>query len=57
MAKNKITPGKASVSSLLNAIDNPRKRADAKKVAAMMRQATGNRAKLWGSSIVCYNVK
>jgi hypothetical protein len=54
MAENKTKPTQASVSSFLNAIDDPRKRADARKVAAMMRRATGKRAKMWGSSIVGY---
>jgi len=52
MAENKTRQTKASVTAFLNAIDNKSKRADAKKVAAMMRKATGKRAKLWGSSIV-----
>jgi len=52
MAENKTKETKASVASFLNAIEDTRKRADAKKVAAMMRKATGNRAKMWGSSMV-----
>lgn len=52
MAENKTRESKASVAAFLNAIDDPRKRADAKKVAAMMRKATGKRARLWGTSIV-----
>ena len=52
MAENKTKPSKASVAQFINAIENDRRRADAKKVAAMMRKATGKRAKLWGSSIV-----
>ena len=38
--------------AFLNAIDDKRKKADAKKVATMMREATGCRAKMWGTSIV-----
>lgn len=52
MAENKTKKNTASVASYLNAIDDPRKRSDAKKVAAMMRRATGKRARMWGSSIV-----
>ncbi len=52
MAESKTRPGKASVAQFLNAIENERRRADAKKVAAMMRKATGKRARLWGTSIV-----
>jgi len=52
MAENKTNQNKASVVAFLNAIDDKRKKADTKKVAAMMRKATGCRAKMWGTSIV-----
>ena len=52
MSENKTKPGKQSVAEFLNAIENKQRRDDAKKVAAMMRKATGKRATLWGSSIV-----
>jgi hypothetical protein len=54
VAENKTKPTKASVVSFIDAIDDPRRKADVKKVAAMMRRATGKRAKMWGSSIVGY---
>ena len=54
MAENKTQPTKASVTAFINAIDDPDKRADARKVAAMMRKATGKRARMWGASIVGY---
>ena len=54
MADNKTQPGGASVTAFMAAIEDPRMRADARKVAAMMRQATGKRARLWGRSIVGY---
>lgn len=54
MAENKTKKNTVSVASFLNAIEDPRKRSDAKKVAAMMRRATGKRARMWGSSIVGY---
>jgi hypothetical protein len=54
MADNKTQPTKASVTDFINAIDDPQRRADARKVAAMMRKATGKRAKMWGPSIVGY---
>jgi len=54
MAENKTTETRASVKAFLNGVDDPRKRADAGKVAAMMRRATGKRAKMWGSSLVGY---
>lgn len=54
MAENKTRPTKVSVTAFLNAIEDKRKRADARKIAAMMRKATGCRARMWGSSIVGY---
>ena len=52
MAENKTKPTKASVTEFMNSIEDPQKRADARKVAAMMRKATGKRARMWGPSIV-----
>ncbi len=54
MAKNKTQPTKASVATFLAGIDDPEKRRAAKKIGAMMRRATGKRAKLWEASIVGY---
>ena len=54
MAANKTTPTKASVTTFLNSVEDSEKRADCRKVAAMMRRATGKRAKMWGPSIVGY---
>lgn len=54
MADNKTNATKASVTEFINGIDDKGKRADVRKVAAMMRRATGKRAKMWGSSIVGY---
>jgi hypothetical protein len=52
MAENKTQPTKKSVTEFVNGIEDKQRRADVKKVAAMMRKATGKRAKMWGSSIV-----
>ena len=52
MAENKTKVTKASVTEFIKAIDDRQMRADARKVAAMMRKATGKRAKRWGSSMV-----
>lgn len=52
MADNKTQPTKVSVTGFINAINDTEMRADARKVASMMRKATGKRAKMWGSSIV-----
>ncbi len=54
MTDNKTTKTGASVTDFVKSIDNPQMRADAKKVASMMRRVTGKRAKMWGSSIVGY---
>ena len=54
MAENKTKATKASVTAFMNAIEDRQKRADARKVAAMMRRATGKRARMWGPSIVGY---
>ena len=54
MAENKTKATKASVTEFINSIDDKEKRADVRKVAALMRRATGKRAKMWGSSIVGY---
>ncbi len=54
MAENKTRATKASVTEFIKAIDDPVRRAEVRKVAAMMRKATGKRAKMWGSSIVGY---
>ena len=54
MADNKTKPTKLSVTAFINGIDDQQKRTDARTVAAMMRRATGNRAAMWGPSIVGY---
>jgi hypothetical protein len=43
---------KPTVSSFLNSIEDREKRSDAKKIAAMMRRATGKKAVMHGSNIV-----
>ena len=52
MAEIKTRENRASVTAFLGAIEDKRKRSDARKVAAMMRKATGKRAKMWGAGIV-----
>ena len=51
-AENKTRARKQSVPTFLNGIDDKDKRADAKKVAAIMQKVTGEKAAMWGSSIV-----
>jgi hypothetical protein len=54
VAENKTKTTGASVTAFISSISDEQKRADARKVAAMMRKATGKRAKMWGPSIVGY---
>lgn len=54
MANNKTQPTKASVTAYINAIEDTERRADVRKVATMMRKATGKRARMWGPGIVGY---
>ena len=54
MAELKTKPTSMSVSAFMNAIEDKTQRADCKAIAAMMRKATGKRAKMWGSSMVGY---
>lgn len=54
MAEQKTKKNKASVSDFINAITDLQKRADCKVIAKMMRKATGDRASMWGNSIVGY---
>lgn len=52
VAENKTKATKRSVTDFINSIEDKQKRSDAKTVSAMMRKATGARARMWGSSIV-----
>ena len=52
MAENKTKPTRVSVTGFMRGIEGEQKRRDARKVAAMMREATGARARMWGANIV-----
>ncbi len=52
MAENKTKPGAISVAAFINGIEDRERRSEVKKVAAMMRAATGSRARMWGTSIM-----
>ena len=54
MAENKTKPTKQSTAAFINSIEDKQKRADAKKLAAMMHKATGARGQMWGSSMIGY---
>lgn len=55
MAEPKTKATKASVTEFIRNIPDVKKRGDCKKIARMMREATGKRAKMWGTSIVGYD--
>ena len=48
--KTRVT--KASVAKFIDTVADAQMRADCKRVAAMMKKATGSNAEMWGSSIV-----
>jgi len=52
MAELKTKATTQSVSAFLNSIEDRKKRADCRVIAKMMRDATGKRARMWGTSIV-----
>ena len=54
MAEPKTRPTKASVSAFIAAVENDTRRADAKAIDKMMREITGEKPVMWGSSIVDY---
>ena len=51
-AKMKTVPTAADVDAFIDAVEDPRKREDSRAIAAMMAEATGAPARMWGSSIV-----
>ncbi len=55
MAELKTKKNNASVTDFLSRIDDKQKLADCKAVAKMMRDATGKRARMWGTTIVGYD--
>lgn len=52
MAENKTKQANESVEAFLNKVDNEQKRADCIAVAKLMEEVTGEKAKMWGPSIV-----
>ena len=51
-ADNKTKPTQLSVAAYLDALTDETKRADAKALVKLMRNATGEKPKMWGPSIV-----
>ena len=52
MAELKTKPNDASVEAFLDSIENQKRRQDCRKVVALMREITGEPAKMWGNSII-----
>ena len=52
MSQRKTTQHEGDVNGFLDAVENPRCRADARQLLALMQAVTGESPKMWGSSIV-----
>ena len=52
MSQVKTTQNEADVSAFLDAVENPRRRADARQVLDLIQGVTGEPPKMWGTSIV-----
>jgi hypothetical protein len=52
MVVNKTKPTETSVTAFVNALAKPARRTDAKALIKLMSKATGEKAKMWGPSIV-----
>jgi hypothetical protein len=54
MAEIKTKPTKSSVASYLNAVSDAQRKQDAKQIDAWMEEISGEKARLWGPSIIGY---
>ena len=52
MADNKTKPTKLSVAAFIDALTDQTRRADAKALVKLMQNATGEKPKMWGPSII-----
>ncbi len=52
MSQRKTTQNDADVNQFLDGVENPRRRADARQLLALMQEVTGEPPKMWGTSIV-----
>ncbi|MDE0367100.1 MAG: DUF1801 domain-containing protein [Gammaproteobacteria bacterium] len=52
MSELKTRQHDGDVDAYLDSVENPRRREDARRVLNLMREVTGERPKMWGSSIV-----
>lgn len=54
MSKNKTVANKLSVHSFLNSVQDDKKRKEAKLIDKLMKEITGEKAIMWGTSIIGY---
>jgi len=52
VAENKTKPGDASVANFIERIADEKSRLDAHALVALIERATGEKAKMWGASII-----
>lgn len=52
MAELKTTKNEASVAAFIDAVEDPGRREDCRRIAALMSDVTGAEPAMWGSSIV-----
>jgi len=52
MAENKTKPTKLSVAAFVDALTDETRRADAKALVKLMQNATGEKPRMWGPSII-----
>jgi len=52
MPENKTKETNASVQTFLNQIPEPQKRADAKAIIEIMKKVSGEKPKMWGTSMI-----
>lgn len=52
MADNKTKPTDVSVAAFVDALTEPARRSDAKALVKLMRNATGEKPKMWGPTII-----
>ena len=54
MAELKTQKTKVSAAAFINSVENPQRRADAKELLRIFKEATGMKPAIWGTSIVGY---
>jgi hypothetical protein len=56
MTTLKTLPNKASALAFINSVDDEEKRKDAKVLLQMFKKITGQKPKMWGTSIIGYDM-